>query len=65
MRQVPYDLPGNPELAEQIAKSVRDAGIRSIANDDPCIPIFYGTVNLAHYLHRAEQWISFSICQTG
>ena len=65
MRQVPYDLPGNPELAEQIAKSVRDAGIRCIANDDPCIPIFYGTVNLAHYLHRGEQWISFSICQTG
>ena len=65
MKQVPYDLAGNPVLAEQIAESVRDAGIRCIANDDPCMPIFYGTVNLAHYLDRGEKWVSFSICQTG
>lgn len=65
MSQVPYDLRGNPELAKSIAERVVAAGVRCIANDDAYLPINYPTVNLAHFLHRGEAWLSMSICQTA
>ncbi len=66
MASVPYDFPGDRELAHAIA----DAGanhelcwITPIA--DPHLPIHYPTVNLLPFLQRDERWVSVSICQTA
>lgn len=65
MSQVPYDLKGNPALAGAIAERATACGVRTNAIVDPCLPIHYPTVNLAHYLHRGEEWLSVSCAQTG
>src|ERR687891_2372340 len=60
MRQIPYDMPGDPELAKAIASQAdgRD-DIWILANDDPSLPIFYGTVNIWSYLKEGpEHWVS-------
>jgi len=66
MRQIPYDLPGDPELARAIAAEAEgrdDTWV--LACDDPYLPIFYGTVNVWSYLNGGEQWISVGINQCG
>jgi aromatic ring-opening dioxygenase catalytic subunit (LigB family) len=66
MSQVPYDLPGDPELARRIADYASEDGVRTTALDDPYLPIHYPTVNLAHYLQAPdENWITVSVCQTA
>ena len=65
MRQVPYDLQGNPALAQSIAEHVEAQGVRCFSCDDPFLPIHYPTVNLAHFLNRSEYWLSMSVCQTA
>ncbi|RME66503.1 MAG: catechol 1,2-dioxygenase [Alphaproteobacteria bacterium] len=65
MRQVPYDLKGNPALAHEIASQVRALGTPCTPIDDPYLPIHYPTVNLAHYLNRGEEWLSIGMCQTA
>lgn len=66
MSQVPYDLKGDPDLANAIAKEVTKQGVRCNAIDDPYLPIHYPTVNLAHYLHKQDEaWISISCAMTG
>jgi aromatic ring-opening dioxygenase catalytic subunit (LigB family) len=65
MSSVPYDLPGDPELAHRLAAEVVAAGSWATAIDDPYLPIHYGTVNLAHYLQGAERWLTLSTVQTG
>jgi hypothetical protein len=34
--------------------------VRTNAIADPCLPIHYPTVNLAHYLHAGREWLSVS-----
>jgi 3,4-dihydroxyphenylacetate 2,3-dioxygenase len=66
MRQIPYDMPGDPELALAVAAQAEgrdDTWV--LACDDPYLPIFYGTVNVWSYLHRAERWLSVGINQTA
>lgn len=66
MAGIPYDMPGDPELAKALAAQAEgrdDTWI--LASDDPYLPIFYGTVNIWSYLHRDERWISIAINQTG
>ncbi|MGD9996902.1 MAG: catechol 1,2-dioxygenase [Ilumatobacteraceae bacterium] len=66
MRQVPYDLRGDPELAlafERLATDRDDT--RVLACDDPYLPIHYPTTNLLQFLQRDEAWVSVGICQTG
>jgi 3,4-dihydroxyphenylacetate 2,3-dioxygenase len=65
MSQVPYDLKGNPALARAMAAQATACGVRTTAIDDPFLPIHYPTVNLAHYLHGGEEWISVGCAQTG
>ncbi|MEL7028158.1 MAG: 3,4-dihydroxyphenylacetate 2,3-dioxygenase [Pseudomonadota bacterium] len=65
MCQVPYDLKGNPALANLIAEEVTAQGVRCTAIDDPYLPIHYPTVNLAHYLHQGEEWLTIGMCQTA
>src|SRR5919205_1825586 len=65
MAGIPYDMPGDPELARALAAQAEgrdDTWI--LASDDPYLPIFYGTVNVWSYLHGDERWISIAINQT-
>jgi 3,4-dihydroxyphenylacetate 2,3-dioxygenase len=65
MRGIPYDMPGDPELANLIAEQAEardDTWI--LACDDPYLPIFYGTVNVWTFLgDPATAWISVAINQ--
>lgn len=65
MSQVPYDLKGNPALSELMARRATENGVRTNAIADPFLPIHYPTVNIAHYLHGGEEWISVGCAQTG
>jgi 3,4-dihydroxyphenylacetate 2,3-dioxygenase len=65
MCQVPYDMKGNPELARSIAAEIRELGTRATAFDDPYLPEHYGTINVAHYLNRGEEWISIGMVMTA
>ena len=65
MCQIPYDLRGNPELANQVVEHVEANGVRCYACDHPYLPIHYPTVNVAHFLNRGEEWLSVSVCQTA
>jgi aromatic ring-opening dioxygenase catalytic subunit (LigB family) len=65
MAGIPYDMPGDPELARALAAQAEgrdDTWI--LASDDPYLPIFYGTVNIWTYLNGGERWISIAINQT-
>ncbi|MEX1106221.1 MAG: hypothetical protein WEB78_08485 [Ilumatobacteraceae bacterium] len=66
MRQRPYDIVGDRELAETWERigSQRD-DTRVLACDDPYLPIHYPTTNLLPFLQRDEAWVSMGICQTG
>ncbi len=66
MAGIPYDMPGDPELARSIATQAQgrdDCWI--LACDDPYLPIFYGTVNIWTFLGDPDtRWISVAINQT-
>jgi 3,4-dihydroxyphenylacetate 2,3-dioxygenase len=65
MKQIPYDMPGDPELAKMIAAQAdgRDY-IWILANDDPYLPIFYGTVNIWTFLGDPDTaWLSVALNQ--
>jgi aromatic ring-opening dioxygenase catalytic subunit (LigB family) len=66
MSGIPYDMPGNPELAFALQKQADgrdDTWI--LACDDPYLPIFYGTVNIWSHLNKGERWVSVAINQCG
>jgi len=63
--QVPYDMRGNPELARSIATEIEALGTRATAIDDPYLPEHYGTINVAHYLNRGEEWLSIGVVMTA
>ncbi len=66
IRQMPYDYPGDPELATTLAGLADDRDDTWItAIDDPCLPVHYPTVNLLPFLQGDERWVSMSICQTA
>ncbi|MDI2132743.1 catechol 1,2-dioxygenase [Yinghuangia seranimata] len=66
MRQIPYDIPGDPELAEATASFAGKHGTWITPIDDPCLPIHYATVNLWHYLGvPGKRWMSIGCCQTA
>ena len=51
MRQIPYDMPGDPELAlalQKLAEGRDDTWV--LASDDPYLPVFYGTINIWSHL---------------
>ncbi len=66
MSAVPYDMPGDRELAEAWAAAAEgrdDTWVTAI--DDPYLPVHYPTLNLLPFLQGDERWISAGICQTG
>ncbi len=65
MCQMPYDFPGDPELAHAMAQAANDAGTWMTAIDDPYLPIHYPTTNLLPFLQGDERWVSVSTPQTG
>ena len=65
MCQMPYDFPGDPELAGLIAEEVEAAGSWMTPIDDPCLPIHYPTTNLLPFLQGDERWVSVSTAQTA
>lgn len=65
MAQIPYDYPGDPELAESIARHGSEMGQPTHASHDDYLPVYYATINLVHYLRTSEKVVSVSIVQTG
>lgn len=71
MSQVPFDFPGDPELAKTIGEQADAAGTWITPIDDAYLPIHYATVNLLPFLQgcggggEPERWLSVSIPQTG
>jgi 3,4-dihydroxyphenylacetate 2,3-dioxygenase len=64
MHQIPYDMPGDPELAEAVAAEAAGRDDTWVLPcDDPYLPLFYGTVNIWSYLHGDERWVSVGINQ--
>ena len=65
MRQIPYTMPGDPELAFAVSKEAENReDTWVLASDDPYLPIFYGTVNIWSYLKEGpENWVSVGINQ--
>ena len=66
MSQVPYDMPGDPDLALLVDSlaSVRD-DTRVLASDDPYLTVHYPTINLLGFLQGDERWMSVGVCQTA
>lgn len=65
MSAVPYDVPGDPELARLVAEEVAAAGSWMTPIDDPHLPIHYATVNLLGFLQGDERWVTVSLPQTA
>ena len=64
--QMPYDIPGDPELAHLVADVAGERTDTWVhASDDPYLPIRYATVYLTPFLQRDEKWMSASLCQTA
>jgi hypothetical protein len=65
MNSIPFDITGDPELADSIAERVTENGVRCSTNNNKHLPIHYPTVNMLEYLQGDEQWLSMSICATA
>jgi 3,4-dihydroxyphenylacetate 2,3-dioxygenase len=68
MCRIPYDWPGDPELAHAMADRADANGTWIQANDDHYLPMYYATLNLWHFLGRGladKRWVSVSTVQTG
>jgi 3,4-dihydroxyphenylacetate 2,3-dioxygenase len=66
MAGMPYDYPGDPELAQavaQVADETPDTWVH--ASSDEYLPVHYPTVNLLPFLQGAERWVSVGICQSA
>ena len=65
MDSIPFDINGNPELANNIAECVSNNGVRCSSNNNEHLPIHYPTINMLEFLQGDEQWLSMSICATA
>lgn len=65
MSSLPYDIPGNPALAQGIAKEVVAGGSWCSAINNEHLPIHYPTINTWSYLGDGQRWVGISLTQTG
>lgn len=67
MSRIPYDWPGDPDLAWAMERFSSDHSTWVTAIDDQFLPVFYATVNLWKFLGEGldKRWISVSVAQTG
>ncbi|CDR14791.1 catechol 1,2-dioxygenase [Streptomyces iranensis] len=68
MCRMPYDFPGDPELAHAVGQFAEAHGTFITPIDDPFLPIHYATVNLWKFLGEGlpgKRWMTIGVCQTG
>ncbi len=68
MCRMPYDFPGDPELAHHVSRFADRHGTFITAIDDAFLPIHYATVNLWKFLGEGlpdKRWVTIGVCQTG
>ncbi|MGW6054992.1 3,4-dihydroxyphenylacetate 2,3-dioxygenase [Streptomyces sp. NPDC055189] len=68
MCRMPYDYPGDPELADSIVEFADRHETWITPIDDPFLPVHYATINLWKYLGEGlpdKKWLSIGVCQTG
>ena len=68
MCRMPYDFPGDPELAHNIEKFADKHGTWITAIEDEYLPIYYATTNLWKFLGEGlpdKRWVTIGVCQTG
>ncbi|MFJ9690744.1 catechol 1,2-dioxygenase [Kitasatospora sp. NPDC101183] len=68
MCRMPYDYPGDPELARAVASFADRHGTWITPIDDPHLPVHYATINLWKHLGEGlpdKRWVSIGVCQTG
>ncbi|OAH13599.1 3,4-dihydroxyphenylacetate 2,3-dioxygenase [Streptomyces jeddahensis] len=68
MCRMPYDFPGDPELAHNLASFADKHGTWITAIDDEYLPIYYATINLWKFLGEGlpdKRWVTIGVCQTG
>ena len=65
MAQIPYEYPGDPELAHLAADLGEELGTPTHAAEDDYLEVYYATINLVHYLRKDEKVVSVSVVQTG
>ncbi|MFE0100938.1 3,4-dihydroxyphenylacetate 2,3-dioxygenase [Streptomyces sp. NPDC059009] len=68
MCRMPYDFPGDPELAHAVAEFAGRHHTWITAVDDPYLPLHYATLNLWKFLGEGlpdKRWLSIGVCQTG
>ena len=51
IQNLPYDLPGNPALADLIAAEAKQDRIDVLAHQVPTLPLEYGTIVPMHYMN--------------
>ncbi|GAA1401313.1 3,4-dihydroxyphenylacetate 2,3-dioxygenase [Kitasatospora putterlickiae] len=68
MCRMPFDYPGDPELARSIASFAEQHGTWITPIDDAYLPVYYATINLWKYLGEGlpdKRWVTIGVCQTG
>ncbi|MEU9331824.1 3,4-dihydroxyphenylacetate 2,3-dioxygenase [Streptomyces sp. NPDC048290] len=68
MCRMPYDYPGDPELARNIASFADRHGTWIAPVDDAYLPVYYATINLWKFLGEGlpdKRWVTIGVCQTG
>src|SRR3954467_4520368 len=63
MCRIPYDWPGDPELAQAMVDQERAHSTWITAIDDAYLPTYYATLNLWKFLGEGldKRWISVSV----
>jgi 3,4-dihydroxyphenylacetate 2,3-dioxygenase len=62
---VPYDFPGAPDLAREVARVGRERGLPVVNATSASLPRHYPTINLVHHLRTDERVLSVGVLQTG
>ena len=67
MKQIPFDFPGDPELANTLGTLGVKHGTWITPIDDPYLPIYYATINLWKFLGEGldKKWVTIGVCQTA
>ncbi len=65
IRELEYDYPGAPELAERVQTIGRADGHRVLNARSPAIAHHYPTLNVVHHLHWDRRVLSTGVCQTA
>ncbi len=65
MSSIPYNILGNPALANLIAEEVNSGGSWCSAINNEYLPIHYPTINTWTYLGDGQRWVNIGLTQTG